>query len=158
MLTWMLLAMMSLLPGPSLRAVPVYNPLLNRVALDRALEPYQEATLKRVVDSPAVTNWNIVYFNWATFQNDTSARVILPGADTLYMRDYKVEKEERWRYSMNWRSRDGDTTVFLTVTYADEEWFASGMIYRGVDVYALEPLGGGLHVIYKIDQTKYPRR
>jgi hypothetical protein len=132
---------------------PEGNLLFSRVDLKTIkLSPKQEKILDRVRRQRTSAAIEVVKLEKSSMNNSVVPLVIpLPTNETITLSHYKIaDNENAKQLTGNAVEIANSATLILT---GDS---VSGMVYLDKHVYSIEPLGGGLQAIIRLDQTRFP--
>jgi hypothetical protein len=116
------------------------------------LSPKQAQILNRLKKLPTSKDVNV-----ATFQSDAIATAdgtlnIAAGPElNMQIKGFKLTSDKTGK-RLEWKGEGKTDNVMLRASKKS----LTGLIVQGKDVYSVEPLGGGLHAVIKLDQSKFP--
>lgn len=113
------------------------------------LNEKQARILDRIKKEPASLDVKVVRLREKAMEdNDRPLLVHLPGDEKLEMKEYKMTKD-KGTVKLEWKH--GKDSAVLRLSSRS----ATGLIYKGDNVYSVEPIGNGLQAVVRVDQTKY---
>ena len=132
-------------PGPRELFIPVPQAQLSAAAPDQS----QRVSLLR--QRPTTKSLDLVRIDLGALQGD-SAKLTLPSSRTLTFSKQSVEATGGTNFIWHGTLSEVPGTATLVVRNGN----TTGTVQDGQDLYHIEPVGGGVHALIKIDPSKFP--
>lgn len=117
------------------------------------LSSAQAQVLAKAKEEKALASYQLFRFNnLGSLKEQTSFNISLPEKASLHVerKRFEAKKTNEWTLS---GAFDSSGSIFLSATNGD----VTGVIQIGRELYWLQPLGNGLHILIKVDPKKIPR-
>lgn len=113
--------------------------------------PDQLQRIDRIRQQPTTKSLDLVRIDTAALQGD-SASLNVPNQRALTFSKQSVETKGADNFI--WQGKLSDVPGTATLVVHDGN--VTGTVQDGTDLYRIEPVGGGVHAIVKVDQSKFP--
>lgn len=113
--------------------------------------PEQSQRINQLRQQPTTKTLDLVRINVAALNAD-QAKLTLSTTRALTFSKKSIEKKSETNFIWEGTLPNGPGTATIVV----REGNATGAIRDNLDLYRIEPIGGGVHALIRIDQSKFP--
>jgi hypothetical protein len=111
----------------------------------------QSRRIEQLRKQPTTKDVQLVHINVAALGGE-KATLTVPGRKTLTFNRLSIEKKSETNFI--WQGRIAELPGTATLVVHDGN--ITGTIQNDAELYHIEPVGGGVHAIIQIDQSKFP--